>query len=504
MRRQLQLSFFAVFLILSRSAMAAHPNCPTVTPAAGFPDFTVDLSTGGPVGKPSYKLSDRVRLVFINRNPFLQYDIKLESTELEEPALTAFVNLFPDLVALTQTKAAVQAETQANLANIQGLEQSRIQTNRDKNECWAAIGSASRMLGDATATLDRLNGSATALESSFTTLKDVFSKGQAIFERKSTTCDLLQSTGSRLQTAVNNANPSSALRAYQSTYDSLFAADASGLTAIEKIDRALLEAESKCTNDPEARITIVLLAQLKARTFDRGKIQELAKQKQLFETTVRDILAKAAEIQAILADPSNFILYRYAGPFEAPSEVKVSVRVKKASEAQFQKDPDFTFALNFGGPRRFNLGVGIAASRLPTPEYEAIQNTSLTTTGNSTTTTVTRVVGLKDNSEQRITPMLVLNTRLSNSFGIVSGIHLSFGLSGKVDNRGTDVEYLAGLSLGLAENRVFLTLGGYNGRVQKLQPGFSLGSELPKEITQPPVRKDRSWKPMIAISYRVR
>ncbi|MEA2603772.1 MAG: hypothetical protein QOF89_4764 [Acidobacteriota bacterium] len=498
MRHQFKLYLISALLVLMALPSRAQSGCPTVQPLSGFQDYTIDLSTGAPIGKPSYKLSDQVRIVFVNKNPFLEYDIKITSKELGEPALTAFTNLFP----LLPEEKKPQTPADTTLANKTLLD--TIAKNKAKNDpCWTAIDTANRALTTARTSLNTLNQFAAALQSKLSSLKDTFSTSQSIFESRAT-CERLQSTGSNLQQAVEAAKPAASLTAYQSAYDSLLSPDSTGTSQIEKLDDAIGAANLACSADKEGLAFVETIRFQKRTLFGDQKLQDLSKQRQLFETTVKDLLSKADEIKTILSQPSNFITYRFVGPFSTRSEATVSVRVKKPSDKSFP-DPDITATLNFGGPPRFTLGLGAAFSSLHTREYSSVQGLPLDGSGNPVAGgTVTRVIGLTDNSNQRITPMIVLNTRLSDGFKFVSGIHFALGVSGKVDNKGTDVEYLTGISFGLAEDQAFITLGVYNGRVQRLQPGFHVGSELPKDVANPPVSKDRAWKPMIAVSFKVR
>lgn len=493
MRHPLKLYLISTILVLLTLPSRAQSQCPTVTSVSGFQDYTIDLATGAPTGKPSYKLSDRVRIVFINKDPFLDYDFKIESKELGEPALTAFTNLFP---LLPESKPAAPS-AQADMTFLA----------RTNTSCSNAVLSANSALATARVNLGTLSQSATTLQSNLSNLKDKFSASQTIFESHAT-CERLQSTGSSLQQGVAAANPGAALKAYQAAYDTLFTADATGASQIEKIDDAIGAAKTECsrTTPPDTNeLALLDTIRLQRKTlFSDQSLQDLSKQRQLFETTVKDLLAKADEIRTLLSDPSNFIAYRYVGPFTTRSEATVSVRDKKPSDKSFP-DPDITATLDFGGPPHFSLGLGAAFSSLHTREYSSVQGLPLDGNGNPVAGgAVTRVIGLTDSSDQRITPMIVLNTRISDGFCFFSGLHFALGVSGKVDNKGTDVEYLTGLSFGLAEDQAFITLGFYNGRVQRLQPGFHVGSELPKDVTDPPVSKDRSWRPMIAVSFKVR
>ncbi len=499
MRQQLKLYFFFALLVLIALPSGAQSRCPSDTVAKG--EFLVDLANGGLVGKTSFKLSDKVRIVFINRNPFLRYDVKVESSEVTNPALTTFTGLF-DLFSLLKTPGNAPVATAPPAGQPAAADQAK--TN-PKDDCWNDVAKAEEFLNEAVKNLRQLDQSGTELEFRLSTLKSVFSASQEVLESPTITCEALQRTGERLQKAVQIADLDKHWSAYSAAYNSLFSPDASGSNLAGNIDRALATADASCKDkksDPNARELLAILKSNRTSLLSDARTQELSKQKTVLGTTIRDISSKNTEIATILAEPTNFTIKRDIGPFDDLTDVKVSVRTRKVADKDFAKDADFSFTLNFGGSSRFTLSLGIAATNLHTPEYEAVQGFPPDANGKPSTTPAS-VVGLKDNSNQRITPMLMLNTRLTQGSGLFSGLHFSFGISGKVDNKGTDVEYLSGISFGFAENRAFLTLGAYNGRVQKLNQGFSVGSPL-GTVPQPPVHKDRSWSPMIAVSFKAR
>ena len=505
MRRCLPLYLLTLFLVVARSATAAGSSCPTVSSESGKRDVLIDLASGAPAEGLSFRLNDQVRLVFTNRNPFLRYDVKIEGTDQAEPALAAFANLFPSLgkLATPPPPPAPEAPPPPPPPAAPPPPPPRQQRERALNPCWTAVQLASDLLDQSRRALLDLSRSAGELNSRFMALKTAVSASQDTFNSKTATCEDLQAAGQDLSMAVDRADLDSSWRSYQYAYGNLFDAGEGDATLVGRLDHALLDADAKCsTGEPAAREQLAVIHERRSNLLNDAHLQDISKERTSLDSMIQDIATKKRQVSDILSRPENFYFTRLVGPFGGPTNVKVSVRTKKASDTDFPKDPDFSFNMNFGGPPRFTLSVGIAATRLETREYSAVQGLPLDRTGAPTSTTPTSVVGLKDNSSQRITPMLLLNTRIAQGRGIISGVHFSLGLSGKVDNLGTDVEYLAGFSFGFAENRAFLTLGAYNGRVQKLQPGFYVGSPL-GNVAEPSVRKDRHWKPMVAISYKL-
>lgn len=118
-------------------------------------------------------------------------------------------------------------------------------------------------------------------------------------------------------------------------------------------------------------------------------------------------------------------------------------------------------------------------------------------------TAPTTVVGLVDNSERRIGPMLMLTNRLTNRPD--NNLFFSVGITGTADSTGTNIEYLFGPSLNVLDRRVFLTYGLYGGRVQRLNEDPFFGLKVPDSTTADKlVRKDFIWKSGFGITYKIR
>jgi len=116
---------------------------------------------------------------------------------------------------------------------------------------------------------------------------------------------------------------------------------------------------------------------------------------------------------------------------------------------------------------------------------------------------LTTVVGLKEGSRSRITPLVLLNGRIHDKVGPIDGIHLTLGITAKNDNKGTDVEYLLGPSFSFLEDNLFLTVGGYAGRQQKLGGGLYEGFAVPSTVSELPIEKNYHWDFGFALSYRI-
>jgi hypothetical protein len=117
------------------------------------------------------------------------------------------------------------------------------------------------------------------------------------------------------------------------------------------------------------------------------------------------------------------------------------------------------------------------------------------------------VVGIKDKADERVTPLIILHTRFAeNRSGVkeISGYHFSFGFAGSTANNGMNLDYLVGLSISFAEERLFVTVGAYNARTERLRDGFYRGQPLATAFTEEPTELSRKWDLGFALTYKFR
>lgn len=190
--------------------------------------------------------------------------------------------------------------------------------------------------------------------------------------------------------------------------------------------------------------------------------------------------------------------------------------------------PGFSFSYNFSRPKKtdltggtavasspandlkseirignipFNLAVGLAYTSLEQSTYDEIVGFARNRQGELTNgQTLTRIVGLTSSSDYRLTPVVLLHSRLTN-FGKYD-FYVSTGLTGKKTDNNFDIEYLIGGSVNLYRRRVFLTFGTFVGKQQILGGDFFEGAQL--GTSQNVTTQNRYvWKPAIAFSYDI-
>jgi hypothetical protein len=147
----------------------------------------------------------------------------------------------------------------------------------------------------------------------------------------------------------------------------------------------------------------------------------------------------------------------------------------------------------FFGRARLVLSGGITPGFLADRQYQRSTNSS----GAS-------VVGLKNDSKERLTPMLYGNVLLPWYARHDSDAwYGTLGVTAKSDNQSTDPEFLVGFSRSVAQQRFFFTLGAYIGEKQKLDGGLQLGQTIPSSLTgELPISKGYHVGWGFGISYR--
>ena len=113
------------------------------------------------------------------------------------------------------------------------------------------------------------------------------------------------------------------------------------------------------------------------------------------------------------------------------------------------------------------------------------------------------LIGLTEDSPTRVIPLVVLHGRLKEWTGPDLTLDASVGATLNKDNQNTDLEFLPGLSLGMLDERLFLTVGVYAGWRSRLAGNLNVGDPIPEGTAEIPVEKRRSYGLGIGISYRL-
>jgi len=169
-----------------------------------------------------------------------------------------------------------------------------------------------------------------------------------------------------------------------------------------------------------------------------------------------------------------------------------SSQQKTSANPQTDAVPTFDQTIHFGYGARFSISGGVAVSNLAKREF----------------TTANGQIAYQDNSNTRILPMALLNGRAidcdsSRHDSCFLVPQLSFGITAKSDDKGTAPEYLMGVSW-VAAQKLFLTLGAYDGQQQRLLGGLSVGQATTLSSANLPVAKEYHWRLGFAVSWKLK
>ncbi|HEX5707017.1 MAG TPA: hypothetical protein VFX96_06965 [Pyrinomonadaceae bacterium] len=158
--------------------------------------------------------------------------------------------------------------------------------------------------------------------------------------------------------------------------------------------------------------------------------------------------------------------------------------------------------LNFGGGPRFALSAGLVYSPFRSQKFGMVKGFERDAAGNivGEAPELTDVVGVTDESESRVGPLLMLSTRMTEFRD--NNIFFSLGITATRESGNTDVEYLVGPSINLFDRRLFLTAGGYAGRQNVLAGDTHLGAKITSDTNI--TRKEFRWRPGFSLTYRIK
>ena len=154
------------------------------------------------------------------------------------------------------------------------------------------------------------------------------------------------------------------------------------------------------------------------------------------------------------------------------------------------------------GKPRFEIGVGMAYSKVEKQKFQVVSGFVRDRSGNLTNgETFADVVGFSEETDHRLTPIALLHTRLTNNPKY--NLYFSLGITGSRDQLGTNIEYLIGPSVNITDN-IFITAGAFAARQHKLAgDDLFVDAGVPDGFDSIPVQSRYRWKPGISFSYRL-
>lgn len=196
------------------------------------------------------------------------------------------------------------------------------------------------------------------------------------------------------------------------------------------------------------------------------------------------------------------------GNYATPTVVTVTVDRWPIDDAdEKNKETVAKGIFDFGGGARFLLSGGLGfVQGLTLRQYQQVRGYERDKSGQIVKDELTTVVGLKREDTHLIVPALLLNTRLwrfTNNASPVQSVFVSTGVTAQKNND-VDVDYLAGVSVGILGDRVMVTAAVFYGKEEMLAGDLYSGAKIPDTVTSIPVRKEYKRGGIVLISYRIK
>jgi hypothetical protein len=172
-----------------------------------------------------------------------------------------------------------------------------------------------------------------------------------------------------------------------------------------------------------------------------------------------------------------------------------------APEAQPPQDTTTISKSGRFGIQSFSLSGGVVFSRLERQEFQTVLGIPRDRNGMPTKgDTLSNVIGLKENNNWTVGPLLMLNTLIAENKHV--GLHGSFGITGKKAADTTDIDYFFGPSLNFLGRKLFFSTGVYIGKQVRLAGDAFIGAEVTKDQIIP-VKKEFHARIGFSFTFRI-
>jgi hypothetical protein len=479
----------------SASSEAVCNRCGTV--GADPNVVTVDARNGSIQGKKRFGKQDSVKVILINKNPYLfTYQVIKTETPVDEKALATFLAALSPLFKPDNGTPKAGTETLSSVSPPAGPGPEVTETPHcpAQPEALALEGQIQSLMS----TLDEVRENARQLTSENQHVEEVLSTQ---LENRRTGLKNDQADCQRLCKITNDVALDSRFMGFPPEEPSKVG---ESLKQIPTLARALRQ----LANDYEARFHPASSCRVAADARQAADEAESRLQADLMAVAKSADLAKKAKswqeaIQQALSDPTSFEGQVTLGDYDRTTDGVVKVTRLSVDAGKDVKPTDLaTVSLRFGKGPFFALSGGVAYSNISKPQFQPTQGFARNRDGSLIQPEVsTKVIGTSENANP-VTPLLMLNGRLWQ--WSEASLHLSLGITAKNTDGSTDVEYLVGGSFSLLEDHLFITLGVYGWKSQRLQGDQYVGQAIGDSVTTLAVTKQSHWKPGFALTYRIR
>jgi len=433
---------------------------------ASVEDYSVDGATGKHSGATYLGRGDAVRLVIRDVNPFrFQYKIVIDTITVSEPSAGDFFALALGIAASPAGGAPHGTISPAYVVSFasEGAEcPPGTHDTAGANVLFKRLSSdVGALENDTKDVRQSLSDAATAdslLRRTITPLLDSIQSDTASAPR---VVQLANDVSSAIRDAMVGINPP------LDTARTHYAALTRGINSLGLALDSALRRFGACEGFGDVAVT-----------FD-GLVRD--------SVALRLVLTQAdtavAHLQSAQRDYANtpherFFIQQRLGPFHAPTILRVRILRKAVGAADATLTLFSDQELTFDGAGRISISVGPMWSHLPLRTFGIAHRFVSPATAPSDT--VGSFIVLTDNEQNRVVPMVTLNTLLIPVHNYyVSGFQAVFGVGLHPGERLLNIQYYIGGGLGFFGNRVLLTCGGFLAPVTQLVAGYAIGDRVP-------------------------
>ena len=479
--------------------IAAAPNraraegdaCKDVTDYSQYLDPTkpplavvIDANTGEHLtDRTSFPLDEKVRLVFVHKNP-VRYDYKfvinrrlvegdtiVRSLALlgmsfgekpAEAAAAAIASLTTDVLRALATSAAAcrmkEPEVLRNL--IQGATGERARV----------LGEYGKAVGDLSAKLDEVKG-----------------LQKAIFD----TVPGTPTSSYQLCTISSQALAGSrAITGYPS--HSRFV---ERLAAADKELEVGIGAAREVTATPECKgaFKLAIAAAVDTRRDLAASIKTIKDEDAKLTAAKKELEPFSEALGIALSSATGFVETRAIGPAEEASEYDVSIVRTDRTEKKTETTVKVVEVLKLGRPR-FSFSGGIAAAFSDQRRFE---RQAAATSG--------EIVGVGDESDAQIGVVGQLNGQIWQFWKCKCSLGWSLGASVTDGEDDTQFGFYTGLTLGALRDHLFLTAAYHLHKETRLSAGFEVGGTIPDGFEgEIPTTTSTEGSLLVSVTYRIK
>lgn len=505
------ISFLLPFLIVY-TALAMNENDDSPCKSLEYPGykiFRVDVRSMNQYSESRFKAQDKVQIILENMNPFLfEYRVIIKEELVAEPGLKAFlawipisleeeekpVELMPEEVTEVRRKDALPACNKAIETVWEGFKET-IEKNHEL------------LYKKLTNTINSYN----SIKQKNDDMKAIINKNRSYLESEMAECQILVTTAQnlkeKLKSGISNIEDEAkifeevriALKIYLEIQKLKFKELRESVKQSEDVQK-------QCkSNEIKEIVKIKILIYKERVELYENKLKTLNEDYKKVNDIIDNYKNLLNSLEETLDRSDNFTKSYSIGPYGEPTNVTVKIERKKLIEKEVPFEPLMTAKLNFGGRARFALAAGVSFSTLDNITYKRVWGFELDRNGQPVEPeNFTTVVGMEEDSSNRSFALLMLHTRvLSWEKRYPGTLHISLGLTGRT---GSDkaLEYIWGVSLGLVEERFFLTLGLHYGQLQELEGSMYIGAPVPNEVNDITVKNKWKWAGAITLTYRIK